>query len=121
MRGQRQARVDGKSATDKSSKRADKATTKELRQREAQKNKYDTSPIIRCSRGQVDPPLAQYEPFRRTYVSDPACVPQLRFANVSDAGADHHKRETSYHWRRGGRTWPRVPRFRKGMYVFVRE
>ncbi|CAM9615424.1 unnamed protein product, partial [Hapterophycus canaliculatus] len=62
----------------------------------------------------VDPPMARYEPFRRTYVSDPACVPQLRFANVPDAGADHHKRETSHHWRRSGRTWSRVPRFRTG-------
>lgn len=60
--------------------------------------------------------MAQYEPFRRTYVSDPACVPQLRFANVPDAGADHHKRETSHHWRRSGRTWSRVPRFRKGIH-----
>lgn len=61
--------------------------------------------------------MAQYEPFRRTYVSDPSCVPQLRFANVPDAGADHDKREASRHWRRSGRTWSRVPRFRKGMTV----
>lgn len=63
--------------------------------------------------------MAQYEPFRRTFVSDPTCVPQLRFANVSDAGADHHKREASYHWRRAGRTWARVPRFRKGTTGFL--
>ncbi|CAN0263621.1 unnamed protein product [Pylaiella littoralis] len=69
----------------------------------------------------VDPPMAQYEPFRRTYVSDPSCIPQLRFANVSDAGADHHKRETTCHWRRAGKTWSRVPRFRKGETAFVHD
>ncbi|CAB1113869.1 unnamed protein product [Ectocarpus sp. CCAP 1310/34] len=69
----------------------------------------------------VDPPMAQYEPFRRTYVSDPSCVPQLRFANVPDAGADHDKREASRHWRRSGRTWSRVPRFRKGETAFTHD
>ncbi|CAM9270645.1 unnamed protein product [Ectocarpus fasciculatus] len=69
----------------------------------------------------MDPPMAQYEPFRRTYVSDPSCVPQLRFANVPDAGADHDKREASRHWRRSGRTWSRVPRFRKGETAFTHD
>ena len=64
--------------------------------------------------GQEESPMAQYEPFRYTFVNDPTCVPQLRFANVSDTGADHHRRETDRHWRRGGRTWSRLPRFRAG-------
>lgn len=65
---------------------------------------------------QEESPMAQYEPFRCTFLNDPRYTPQLRFANVSDSGANHHERETKHHWRRAGRTWSKVPRFRSGVF-----
>lgn len=77
---------------------------------------YVNTRFVSILADQDEYPMAQYEPFRCTFLNDPRYTPQLRFANVSDSGADHHERETDRHWRRAGRTWSKVPRFRSGVF-----
>ncbi|CAM9517328.1 unnamed protein product, partial [Choristocarpus tenellus] len=67
------------------------------------------------------PPMAQYEPFRNTFVRDPRCIPRLLYANVTDSGTQHFMREAAAHWKMRGNTWSRVPRFRKGESAFTHD